>query len=148
MLDMGAILEALVEAAPAGKSLVNLVETVRHTIARRIVQPLLDQENVLRVLLVEPALEAELIEAAHGESGVRLLSDGRPRPGAAITRVADSVKRLIGSQSSAALPVLLAPSPMRYYLRRWLEPSLPRITVVSPAEIPAEVRLSSVGVVR
>ena len=148
VLDMGAILDALVEAAPAGKSLVNLVETVRQAIARRIVQPLLDQENMLRVLLVDPALEAELIEAAHGESGVRLLTDGRARPGALINRVADSVKRLIGSQGPAALPVLLAPSPTRYYLRRWLEPTLPRITVISPAEIPAEVRLSSIGVVR
>jgi len=148
VLDMGAILDALVEAAPAGKSLVYLVETVRQAIARRIVQPLLDQENMLRVLLVDPALEAELIEAAHGESGVRLLTDGRARPGALINRVADSVKRLIGSQGPAALPVLLAPSPTRYYLRRWLEPTLPRITVISPAEIPAEVRLSSIGVVR
>jgi flagellar biosynthesis protein FlhA len=148
VLDMGAILEALVEAAPAGKSLVYLVEAVRQAIGRRIVQPLLDAENTLRVLLIDPALEAELLEAVHGENGIRLLADGRARPGAAVNRIVDSVKRLIGGQGSAALPVLLAPSPARYYLRRWLEPSLPRIAVISPAEIPPEARLSSVGVVR
>jgi flagellar biosynthesis protein FlhA len=148
VLDMGAILEALVEAAPVNKSLVHLVETVRQAIGRRIVQPLLDGENTLRVLLVDPALEAELLDAVHGENGIRLLTDGRARPGAVVNRIADSVKRLIAAQGSAALPVLLVPSPARYYLRRWLEPSLPRIAVVSPAEIPPEARLSSVGVVR
>jgi flagellar biosynthesis protein FlhA len=141
VLDIGTILEVLVEAAPGNKSLVHLVEAVRQSIGRRIVQPLLDQENILRVLLVEPAL-------VHGENAARLLSDGRGRPEVSINRVVESVRRLIGAQSSAALPVLLAPSPARYYLRRWLEASLPRVTVISPAEIPPEVRLSSAGVVR
>jgi flagellar biosynthesis protein FlhA len=44
--------------------------------------------------------------------------------------------------------VLLCPSPARFYLRRWLEPVLPRVTVLSPAEIPPDVRVRSVGVVR
>jgi flagellar biosynthesis protein FlhA len=103
---------------------------------------------VLRVLLIDPALEAELVEAVHGDGGGRLLTDGAPRPGGAPARVAESVRQLIGAELPAALPVLLAPSPTRYYLRRWLEPSLPRITVLSPAEVPPDVRLRSAGVVR
>jgi flagellar biosynthesis protein FlhA len=77
-----------------------------------------------------------------------MLTDGAPRPGALLNRVVDSLRQLIGSQSAAALPVLLCPSPARYHLRRWLEPSLPRLTVLSPAEIPSDVRLRSAGVVR
>jgi flagellar biosynthesis protein FlhA len=146
ILDMGAVLEALVEAAPAGRGLPQLVEAVRQSIGRRIVQPLLDADGALRVLLLDPALEAELIEAAHGEA--RLLGDGRARPGAALARVAESVRQLIGPPGGSALPVLLAPSPARYHLRRWLEPSLPRLAVLSPAEIPADVRFRSAGVVR
>ena len=148
ILDMGSILEALVEGAPAGKGLPQLVEAARQALGRRIVQPLLEGGNVLRVLLIDPALEAELVEAVHGDGGGRLLTDGAPRPGGAAARVAESVRQLIGAELPAALPVLLAPSPTRYYLRRWLEPSLPRITVLSPAEVPPDVRLRSAGVVR
>ncbi len=148
VLDMGAILEALIEAAAASKALPQMVEQVRQAIGRRIVQPLLDADNVLRVWLLDPGLESELLETLHGENAARLLTDGRARPGAVLNRIADSVKQLIGPRPSSALPVLLAPSPARYYLRRWLEGTLPRITILSPAEIPAEIRLRSAGVVR
>jgi flagellar biosynthesis protein FlhA len=148
ILDLGGVLEALVEAAAVHKALPQLVEAVRQAIGRRIVQPLLDADGGLRVWLLDPALEADLLETVHGEGGGRLLADGRARPAAVWNRVLDSVKQLIGSQPSSALPVLLAPSPARYYLRRWLEPTLPRLAVLSPAEIPAEVRLRSAGVVR
>jgi flagellar biosynthesis protein FlhA len=148
ILDLGAILEVLVEAAPGNKGLPHLVELVRQALGRRIVQPLLEAGNVLRVLLFDPAVEAELLEGLQGDGGTRLLTDGAPRPGAVLNRVVDSLKQLTGPASAAALPVLLAPSPARYHIRRWLEPFLPRILVLSPAEIPPDVRLRSAGVVR
>jgi flagellar biosynthesis protein FlhA len=57
------------------------------------------------------------------------------------------VKRLTAGGSVSALPVLLCPSPARYHVRRWLEPLLPKITVLSPMEIPPEVRVRSMGTV-
>jgi len=59
----------------------------------------------------------------------------------------ESVKRLTGGASTAALPVLLCPSPARYHVRRWLEPFLPRVTVLAPVEIPTEIRVRSMGTV-
>jgi flagellar biosynthesis protein FlhA len=148
ILDLGAVLEALVEAAPLGKGLPQLVEASRQALGRRIVQPLLEPGEVLRVLLLDPALEAELLESVAGDHGGRLLGDGGPRPGGAAARVADSVRQLIAAGGSSAPLVLLVASPARYHLRRWLEPSLPRVTVLSPAEVPPGVRLRSAGVVR
>jgi flagellar biosynthesis protein FlhA len=43
--------------------------------------------------------------------------------------------------------VLLCPSPARYHVRRWLEPFLPKVTVLSPVEIPPEIRVRSIGTV-
>ncbi len=43
-----------------------------------------------------------------------------------LRRLVESVKRLTGGASTAALPVLLCPSPARYHVRRWLEPFLPQ----------------------
>ena len=148
--DLGTILEALVECAGTNKSLPRLVEACRQALGRRLVQPLLEADGSLNVLLLDPSVEADIAELMPDEAGARLLGDGvpAPRPGALLKKVADSLKQLTGGHSSAALPVLLCSSPARYYLRRWLEPAVPRITVLSPAEVPHDVKLRSAGVVR
>ncbi len=146
--DLGTILDVLIESAAVNKSLPHMVEAVRHALGRRIIQPLLEGDGSLRVLQMDPAFEEELIESLQGEAGARLLTDGRAQHTPWLKRFIDSVKQLIGAQSSMALPVLLCPSPARFYLRRWLEPVLPRVVVISPAEIPPDVRVRSIGVVR
>jgi flagellar biosynthesis protein FlhA len=101
------------------------------------------------VLVLEPALEADLLQTFDPKSTL-LLGDGA-RAGAApadfLRRLVESVKRLTGTASSSALPVLLCPSPARYHVRRWLEPFLPKVTVLAPAEIPSEIRVRSIGTV-
>jgi flagellar biosynthesis protein FlhA len=146
--DLGTILEGLIEAAGVNKSLPYLVEAARSALGRRIVQPLLGDDGSLRVLQMDPALEEELIETLQGEVGAQLLANGQAQHIPWLKRFLDSVKRLIGSQPSMAFPVLLCPSPARFHLRRWLEPMMPRIVVISPSEIPPDVRVRSVGVVR
>lgn len=148
--DLGAILEVLVEAAQQSKSVVHLVESVRQSLGRGLVHGLLDSEGGLRVLVLEQGLEADLISTFDPQSAAMLLGDGaRPvaAPAEFLRRMVESVKRLTGGASSAALPVLLCPSPARYHVRRWLEPFLPKVTVLAPAEIPAEVRVRSVGTI-
>jgi len=146
--DLGAILEVMVEAAQHSKSTVNLVEAVRQAMGRALVHPLLDAEGGLRVLVLATALEQEIVGTFDPESAARLLGDGtRPAPAVFLRRIVDSVKRLTGGGPTSALPVLLIPSPARYHLRRWLEPFLPGVTVLSPAEIPPVVRVRSVGTI-
>ncbi|MEO6981908.1 MAG: flagellar biosynthesis protein FlhA, partial [Edaphobacter sp.] len=147
--DLGAILEVLVEASQQSKNVVHLVESVRQSLGRGLVHPLLDGEGGLRVLMLEQGLETELLNTFDPQSAL-LLGDGA-RAGAMPTdflrRLVESVKRLTGGASTSALPVLLCPSPARYHVRRWLEPFLPKVTVLAPAEIPAEIRVRSVGTV-
>ena len=146
--DLGAILEILVEAAQHSKSTVYLVETVRQAIGRSLVHPLLDADGGLRVLVLASGLEQEIIGTFDPESASRLLGDGtRPAPAAFLRQVVESVKQLTGGGPQSALPVLLVPSPARYHVRRWLEPFLPKVTVLSPAEIPPVVRVRSIGTI-
>ena len=145
--DLGAILEALLESAPMNKSLECLVEASRQAMGRRLVQPMLDSDGQLPVLLLDPALEEEIHSTVSPESGSRLLASSTP--GAPLVRrLVDSLKPLISAGSPAAPPVLLCSSPARYHVRRWLEPIYPRLAVVSAAEIPPEVRLRPAGSVR
>jgi len=146
--DLGAILEALLETAPVNKNIVSLVEAARQALGRRLIRPLLDQEGQLPVLLLDPALEEEILSTLAPDGGPRLLAAQAPPATPLVRRLSDSVRQLIGAASAAALPVLLCPSPARYHVKRWLEPVLPRLAVVAAGEIPAEIRLRPVGTVR
>jgi len=146
--DLGAILEALLEVAAVNKNLVTLVEAARQALGRRLVRPLLDADGQLPVLLLDRGLEDEILTALTPETSQRLLAAAAVPATPVVRRLTDSVRQLIGSTSSAALPVLLCPSPARYHVKRWLEPVLPRLAVVSAGEIPPEIRLRAVGTVR
>jgi flagellar biosynthesis protein FlhA len=146
--DFGAILEALLETAPLNKSTEALVESARQAMGRRLVQPLLDGDGQLPVLLLDAAIEDEILSTVSPDQGQRMLSAASVPGTPLVRRLVDSLKSLIASSSPAAPPVLLCPSPARYYVRRWLEPIFPRIAVVSAGEIPPEVRLRPVGTVR
>jgi flagellar biosynthesis protein FlhA len=148
--DLGAVLEALLEAAPVNKNVVALVEAARQALGRRLIRPLLDNEGQLPVLLLDPALEEEILVTLSPEirQGERLLADKAAPAIPLVRRLADSVRQLIGAASAAALPVLLVPSPARYHVKRWLEPVFPRLAVVAAGEIPPEIRLRPVGTVR
>ena len=146
--DLGSVLEALLETAGVNKGLEALVEAARQAMGRRLVQPLLDGEGQLPVLLLDSGLEEEILATVSPEGGQRLLGASASAGVPLVRRLADSVKSLIASPSPAVPPVLLCPSPARYHVRRWLEPLFPRLAVVSAGEIPPEVRLRPVGTVR
>jgi flagellar biosynthesis protein FlhA len=153
--DLASILEVLVEASQQSKQLVHLVESVRQSLGRSLVHPLLDGEGGLRVLVIEQNLESDLVSTFDPQASA-LLAAGATKSvgglppgghGEYLRRLLDSVKRLTGTASQMALPVLLCPSPARYHVRRWLEPFIPKITVLAPIEIPPEIRVRSVGTV-
>jgi flagellar biosynthesis protein FlhA len=146
--DLGAILEALLETAPRDKSLESLVEASRRAMGRRLVQPLLDPDGQLPVMLLDAALEEEILAAVSPETSQRLLTAASVPGTPLVRRLIDSLNRLIGSSFAAVTPVLLVASPARYHVKRWLEPFLPRLTVISASEIPPEVRLRPAGTVR
>ncbi len=146
--DLGSILEALVETAANTRSLPQLVEAARQALGRRLVQPLLDTDGHLRVWMLDPAIEEEVVSTFQGEGAARLLADTRRDSAPPLRRLADSLKQIIGPNGLSASPVLLCQSPARYHLRRWLEPVLPGVRVIAPAEIPPDVHLRPAGVVR
>jgi len=145
--DLGTILEVLVEAAHVSKSIVHLVESVRMALGRGIVARLLDREGGLRVMTMQPGMEQEVVGTFDPTTAARLLGSGAVNPGDCLRRLMESVKSLTGAGQGSALPVLLCPSPARYHLKRWLEPLLPKVTVLAAQEIPPEIRVRSVGTV-
>ena len=149
--NLGSILETMVEFGPQSKDVVFLTERIRQGMGRSLVRPLLDHEGGLNVLTLDRSLEEQIVTTFDPEGAARLFGNAGTRPAALsgnfLRPLLDSVKRLTGDATPMALPVLLCPSPARYHLRRWLEPFLPKITVLAPGEVPPEVRIRSVGTV-
>ncbi len=142
--DLGSILESLVEAAAHNKHPVALVEAARQGLGRALIYPLLS-EGELKVVTLDSALEEECARAGNllpGQISSSALQVSVAR------RVLDSLKATFGEEVSGAPPVLLCTSPGRFYLRRLLEPFLPKVVVISPSEVPPVTPIRTLGMVR
>jgi flagellar biosynthesis protein FlhA len=143
--DLSTILESLIDASAVNRNIVSLVEAVRQSLGRALVQPLLQDDGKLKVLAVDPGLEEEINKAFDPQGSV---SRNASLQTSFLRRVLDGLRRVAGEQIAVASPVLLCGSPARFHLRRMLEPFVPRAVVLSPAEIPAIVSVQSLGVVQ
>jgi flagellar biosynthesis protein FlhA len=141
--DMGTILDTLVDAASFNKNPIALVEAVRHTLGRALIRPLLNDKGELRVVTLDSAIEEECIRGSNLQPSQ---ANSTPQQLTLARRVLDGLRTNFGKEISTAPPVLLCSSPGRYYLRRLLEPFIPRIVVISPGEIPPLTPVQSLGV--
>jgi len=143
--DLTSILEALLETAAINKSQIALVEAARQALGRSLVQPLLGEDRKLRVLSLDPSIEQEFQRQIDPQS----FGDRPPGNSAApLRRVLDSLQRIVGDRVALSSTFLVCNSPVRFHLRRLLEPFIPRIIVLSPGEIPPTIFVQSMGVVR
>ena len=143
--DLGTILETLVETAGVSKNPVMLNEAVRHALGRALVRPLLDDRGELKVVTLDRGIEEECNRAMNAQSVSAASMALQP---STARRVLEGLRTLFGEQVLNAPPVLLCSSPGRFYLRRLLEPFLPKIVVLAPTEIPPLVPVQSVGSLR
>lgn len=143
--DLGSILEGLIEAASSNKHPVALVEAARQALSRALVRPLLSPDGELKVVTLDTSIEEECVRGANMQPG-QIMSNASQISVA--RKVLDSLRSSFGSDINNAPPILLCASPGRFYLRRLLEPFLPKVVVVSPAEIPPVTPIRTLGVVR
>jgi flagellar biosynthesis protein FlhA len=143
--DLGTILETLADSAAFTKNPIALIEAVRHTLSRTLIRPLLNDRGELTVVTLDATIEDECTRGSNQQQ-THALSTAHHVTLA--RRVLDGLRMNFGKEIGAAPPVLLCSSPGRYYLRRVLEPFIPKIVVISPGEIPPMTPVQSVGVLR
>jgi flagellar biosynthesis protein FlhA len=143
--DLATILETLVDIAPSSKNPIVLVEAARQALGRSFVHPLLGDDGKLRVIQVDAGIQERLNQAFDPQSASARQPGFEP---SILRRVLDGLKSLAGEHLELTAPVLLCGSPARFHLRRILEPFLPKLVVLSPAEVPAMVSIESIGVLK
>lgn len=139
--DTVTILEALGEAAAMTKNPVLLTEYVRQALRRLLVKPYLNASGELPAFFLDPQIEQSIegaVEYNEHSSHLNL-------PPQKVRDIMDRVSRAVGSSDTPVVAVTSSSS--RYYLRQLVEGTTPNLSVLSHNEIPAGVRVVSLGVI-
>ena len=143
--DLPTILETLLEAALVNKNPVTLVEAVRQALGRALIRPLIADDGQLRVVTLDAAIEEEINRALNPAAAGGPAQALQP---SFVRRLLEGLRRVAGDQVALASPVLLCSTPARFHIKRLLEPFIPKLVVLSPAEIPPVVSVQSLGTVK
>ncbi|HYM10978.1 MAG TPA: flagellar biosynthesis protein FlhA [Bryobacterales bacterium] len=140
--DGVSILEAVGEAAGLTKNPILLVEYVRQSIARTVVKPYLNDAGELAAFFVDPGIE-DTVRASieHTEVSTRL----NLAP-AAIREILEKFKKCLGGLQGPG--AVISSAEVRFALRQIAESALPQVVFLSHAEIPATVRVISLGMIQ
>jgi flagellar biosynthesis protein FlhA len=140
--DAVSILEGLGEAAPSTRNPVLLTDYVRQAIRRTVVKPYLSGASDLSAWFVDQQIE-RFVETGveHGESNSSLALAPQ-----ALRDLLDRFTRAVGPLESPA--VVITSSSCRYFMRQALESSIPNLFFLSHSEIPAGIRVVSLGLIQ
>ena len=142
--DMLSIVETLADHAPQSKDIDQLTEYTRQALARSITRKFVTGDGSLPLMTLAPQAERAALDAVqHGPEGGYLALE----PNTAKRLVFRLGKWIEQFAEKGQQPVLVCSAQLRPYLRRMIERYVPTLTVLSPAEIPAEVRVQSIGMV-
>jgi flagellar biosynthesis protein FlhA len=141
--DAVSILEALGEAAPASRNPILLTDFVRQSIRRVVVKPYLNANGELPAFFIDPQVE-RFVESGveHGESN----STFAVAPNS-LRDLLDRFSRGAGTRLESPV-VVITSSVGRYFLRQAVESTLPNLFFLSHNEIPAGIKVISLGVIQ
>jgi flagellar biosynthesis protein FlhA len=140
--DAVTITEALSEAAAMTKNPVLLTEYARQAIRRLLVKPYLNTAGELPAYFLDSAME-QAVEGAveHGELASHLnLAPQRLRD------IVDRITRAVGAVEAPT--AIVTSSAARFFLRQIIEGALPNLAALSHNEIPAGLRVVSIGLIQ
>jgi flagellar biosynthesis protein FlhA len=144
VLGLPTILEGIADFAGTTKNPDDLSELVRRRLGMYFVGDYESRPNVIRALTLDPRLEQALASRVHrtpGEVGLALdpvlgrhLLEQLSKGAAALTE-------------SGAPSVVVVGAELRLPLRRFLEPSFPRLSVLAYQELPAATEVENAGII-
>ncbi len=143
--DMLTIVETLGDFGGGVKNPEMLAEYVREKLSRSIVRPYLDSQGVLPVLTLNGNAERMVQEGIRQtDNGATFLSLNPAAAQRLMQNISTAVENAVNTDGQ---PVILASPMVRPHLAQLITRFMPTVPVISQAEIPADIRLQSVGTV-
>ncbi|MDW8002901.1 MAG: flagellar biosynthesis protein FlhA [Deltaproteobacteria bacterium] len=142
--DLVTILEAIADICQTTKDPDAITEYVRQKMARSIIRPYL-MNGALHVLIFEKSLEEKLINSVRTtEQGLSLVLDLNFTQ-RFVEKIGNEVKKALFQNVQ---PVILVHPSIRAKLKRFLERYIQGITIISHNEIPPQVKIQPLGIIR
>lgn len=142
--DLVTILEAIADCCSSIKDPDVITEYVRQRMARSILKPYL-VDGTLNILLLEKSLEEKVINSLQTSDQGSFLALDLPSSQRLIERIGEEARKMM---VKSLQPVLLVHPVIRGKLRKFLERYIQGLTVISHNEIPPQIKIQSVGVVK
>jgi flagellar biosynthesis protein FlhA len=141
--DLVTILEALGDTADGTKDPEQLTEHVRRSLGNVIARLFMDESGTVRGITLGARLEASLMGLFSPRASLPGTSLLTPDSLAGLLRELNTLAAA-GTVDGRSVPLVVPPG-LRVGIRRLIEPVMPALPVVSLAELPASVQLTSVG---
>ncbi len=140
--DAVTILESLSEAAAMTKNPILLTEYARQAIRRMLVKPYLNPAGELPAFFVDSQIEQTIERSIEYTEQASHINLAPPK----IREILDKTSKAVGAGDS--LMAVVTSSSARFYLRQMIEGQIPNLSVLSHNEIPAGVRVVSMGLIQ
>jgi flagellar biosynthesis protein FlhA len=143
--DLGAIVEAVGDKARITRDPGLLAEYARQALGRAITAPHVGEDQTLRAITLDPAIEQEVAASITQTTDGEYLALEPARAQALLTAVRSQTDNAIAH--GTARPVLLCSARVRRHLRRLLQGSVPQLAICSYNEISAGISVETIGVI-
>lgn len=143
--DLVTILETLADYAPSVKDLDMLVEKVRESLGRALIQPYKDKRGILHAIALDPGLEHELLDSLREGDGHRYLILPPDQLQALVEEIRQAIEL---SVVVSPQPLILCSQAIRPYLRELIIRFVPHLVVLSYAEVAHAPSLRTTAVVK
>ena len=143
--DLGRIYEALTLRAKQGTDVNDLVGAARTALGPALGAPY-GHDGVLRVIIVDPTLEQQLVESLRPtDGGMQVMLDP-----VRVEAILSSVRACVAAGESAGFPTVLTCAPaLRTAMRQLVLLAIPELPVLSYVEVTGSgLRIETVGTVR
>jgi flagellar biosynthesis protein FlhA len=142
--NLPSIMESLGDVAAITKNPDELSEHVRRRLGTYFVAEFESEPGILKALTIEPRMEQALISKVHRtQFDVGLVID----PQMAQHLLQELSRKMSEMAERGQVPVLITTSELRLAFRRFFEPSLSKLVVLSYQELPAQTEIQNVGIV-
>ena len=142
--NLPTIMECLGDAAPVTKNPDELSEHVRRKLGTYFTAEYESEGGIIRAMTLEPRLEQLLTSKVHRtQFDVGLVVD----PQMAQHLLQELTKRMTEMAEKGLIPVLITTGELRLPFKRFFEPSLSKLVVLSYQELPSQTEIQNVAII-
>jgi flagellar biosynthesis protein FlhA len=141
--DLITILETLGDFGALTKDPDLLTEYVRQALGRSICRPLQNENNEILLFTLSPELEGTIAKGlTHTDKGSYLILDPKT-----IQETLQKIHTVVQGSLAQSKTIVLCPANIRIHLKRLTERVMPQLVILSHSEIPASIKVISLGMI-